>query len=146
MLLWGDVLAFLASCISNNKQLRNCEYLLRNKGTELIIELSIVVDVGEPFIKACYNLEGDGQLAAMCYDILSSVKASVQVKHWPNTQAVARRRAEEFSTTPGLQQKLIDYAADCVQPGYDYFENKFWTEFLMLSKQLGCSTQKKLLT
>ena len=49
------------------------------------------------------------------------MKASVQVKHWPNTQATARRLAEEFSSTPGLQQ---------VQPGYDYFEDKFWTEFL----------------
>ena len=42
---------------------------------------------------------------------------------------VARRLAEEF-TSPGLQQKLIDYAADCVQPSYDYFEKKFWTDFL----------------
>ena len=58
------------------------------------------------------------------------MKASVQVKHWPNTQAAARRLAEEFSTTPGLLQKLIDYAAGCVQPGFDYLENKLWTEFL----------------
>lgn len=65
MLLWGDVPAFLASCISNNIATKNCENLLgllRNKGTELIIELSILVDAGEPFIKACYNLDGDGQL------------------------------------------------------------------------------------
>ena len=46
----------------------------------------------------------------------------------PNTQAVARRLAEEFSS-PGLQQKLIDYAANCVQPSYNYFEN---TDFLTI--------------
>ena len=57
MLLWGDVPTY---CISNNIELSG---LLRNKGTELIIELSRLVDAGEPFIKACYNLEGDGQLA-----------------------------------------------------------------------------------
>lgn len=92
--------------------------------------LSVLVDAGELFVKACYNLEGDGQIAPICYDILSSVKAAVQVKYWPNTRAVAWRLAEEFNTTPGLQQKLNDYATGCVQPGFDYFEDKFWTEFL----------------
>ena len=67
MLLWGDVPAFLSSCISNNNiATKNCEKLLellRNKGIELVIELSVLgllVDAGEPFVKACYNLEGDG--------------------------------------------------------------------------------------
>lgn len=110
MLLWGDVPAFLASCISNDIANKNCEKLLdllKNKGTELIIELSVLIDAGEPFVKACYKLEGDGELAAVCYDILCS---SVQVKHWPNPVAVARRLAEDFNT-PGLQQQLIDYAS-----------------------------------
>ena len=30
---------------------------------------------------------------------------------------------EEFSSTPRLQQKLIDYAGGCVQPGFDNFED-----------------------
>ena len=40
---------------------------------------------------------------------------------------------EEFSSTPGLQQKLIDYAGGCVQPGYHYSEDKFWMEFLPIA-------------
>ena len=39
------------------------------------------------------NLEGDGPLAPVCYEMLSSARASVQVKHWPNTQAVAWKLA-----------------------------------------------------
>ena len=91
--MWGAVPAFLSSCISNNIATKNCEKLLellRNNGTELVIELSVLVDAGEPFVKACYNLKGDEQLAPVCYDILSSVKASAQVKHLPNTQAAAQ--------------------------------------------------------
>ena len=36
---------------------------------------------------------------------------------------------EEFSSTPELQQKLIDYAGGCVQPCFGSFEDKFWMEF-----------------
>ena len=123
MLLWGNVPPFLTNCISDDSATKNCKKLLdllKNTGTELVIELSVLVDAGEPFVKACYNLEGDGQLAPICYDILSAVKASIQVKHWPNTEAVAKRLEEEFNT-PGLKQNLMDCAADCVQPGFDYF-------------------------
>ena len=45
------------------------------------MKLCVLVDAEETFVNACYNLEGDGQLAPICYDILSSVKASVQVKN-----------------------------------------------------------------
>ena len=72
----------------------------KSSSNKLMIELTVIVDVGEPFVKACYNLEGDDPLAPI---ILSSVRASVQVKHWPNTQAVARRLATEFRN-PGLEQ------------------------------------------
>lgn len=44
-----------------------------------MIELSVIVDAGKPFV---YDLEDD---------YISSVRASVQVKHWPNVHAVARR-------------------------------------------------------
>jgi len=95
------------------------------------MEFCVLVYAGEPFVKACYR---DGQLEPICYDILYSVKASVQVKHWPNTQATAQRLTEEFSSTSGLQQKLIDYAGGCVQLGFDYFKDQFWKEFLLIVK------------
>ena len=79
----------------------------------------------------------------------------MQVKHWPNTQALARRLASEFHN-PGLEQQLMAHASPCVQPGFMahastcvqpgfmahaspcvqpgfiYFENKFWNELLHL--------------
>ena len=62
----------------------------QNDETNLMIELAVTVDAGEPFVKACYTLEGDGPLALSCYEVVSNVSASIQVKHWPNTHALYR--------------------------------------------------------
>ena len=86
----GEVSAFHAATDVAPKSYQKLQTLLQNFGTNLLIELAVIVDVGEPFVKACYNLEGDGPLAPVCYEMLSSVRASVQVKHWPNTQAVVQ--------------------------------------------------------
>lgn len=107
-----------------------------------LIELAVIVDVGEPFVKACYNLEGDGALAPLCYEILLSVRASV---HWPNTQAVAWRLAQKFHT-PGLEQQLMTHALSCVQPGIRTNFGKSFYPWLMLSRLLNSSTQAKLQT
>ena len=40
-------------------------------------------------MKATYNLEGDGPLALGCYEKIIVVRNSIQVRHWPNTAAVA---------------------------------------------------------
>ena len=53
----------------------------------------------------------------------------MQVEHWPYTQAVARKLAQEFGT-PGLEQQLMICALKCVQPGFTFFEKKFWSELL----------------
>ena len=127
MTQWGDVPKFLAATDVAPKSCQKLKNLLQTAGTELLIEFAVIVDVGEPFVKATYSLEGDGPLAPACYETLSSVKASVQVKHWPNTKAIARRLAEEFQN-PGLEQKLMDYALSCVQPGFTYFQIKFWNQ------------------
>ena len=87
----GEVPALLAATDVAPKSCQKLQTLLQNFGNNLLIELVVIVDVGEPFVKACYNLEGDGPLAPVCYEMLSSVRAAVQVKHWPNTQAVARK-------------------------------------------------------
>jgi len=54
----------------------------------LKIELVVPIDAGEPFAKVCYTLEGVGPLAP-CYEFLSTVRTSIQVKHWANTRALA---------------------------------------------------------
>ena len=124
MTQWGDVPSFLAVCDFAPKSCQKLQDLLQTAGTELLIELAVTIDVGEPFVKATYSLEGDGPLAPACYEILSTVKASVQVKHWPNTKTIAHRLAQEFQSPP-LEQQLMDHALSCVQPAFTYFENKF---------------------
>ena len=54
----------------------------------LKVELAAVVDYGEPFVKATYNLEGDGPLALSCYELVQEVVASIKVENVPNFQAV----------------------------------------------------------
>ena len=91
---------------------------------ELLLELAVTVDAGEPLVKACYKLEGDGPLAFECYEVISSINAAIQVCHLPNTIAVAKRLANSCTT----EQNLVDYAKACIQPVYDYFHQKFYLE------------------
>ena len=84
-------------------------------------------------MKACYNLEGDGLLALSCYEILSSVKASIQVKHWANSRTLAWKIAAECQL-PCIEAQLMTYALLCVQPGFTYFESKFGGELLPCAK------------
>ena len=73
-----------------------------------------------------YNLEGDGILALECYEIINSVRNSILVHHWPNTAAVAKR----IATTAIPEAEWMEYATACVQKGLDYFEKKFFQDFL----------------
>ena len=129
MLQWGDVPDFLTSVDVAPKSREKLLHLYQNDGTNLMIELAVTIDAGEPFVKACYSLEGDGPLALSCYEVLSTVKASIQVKHWANTRALAQKLAAERQL-PGLEQQLMAYALTCVQPGFTYFESKFGGELL----------------
>ena len=58
------------------------------KSTRLQVELAILMDVGEHFVKATYSLEGDGPLVFSCFEVLSAVNASIHAAHLPNTQHV----------------------------------------------------------
>ena len=120
--LWGDVLPFLSEntdvAPKSREKLLN---LIRTQSCKLLIELAVDVDAGEPFVKATYNLEGDGPLALECYDILNKVKAAVKVRHWPNTAAIAKKIGNQQLT----EQHWMKYALNCVMPGLDYFTAKF---------------------
>ena len=59
------------------------------KKVQLRIELAVVRDVGEPFVKATYNLEGDGPLAITTYEELRKIYNFIDVSHWPNLVACA---------------------------------------------------------
>ena len=54
----------------------------------LKLELAAVIDWGEVFVKATYNLEGDGPLSFTAYEEVCTVAAAVRVAHTPNTEAV----------------------------------------------------------
>ena len=60
--LWPKLLAFFSYPQTKSK---------------LQVEIAATVDWGEPFVKACYRLEGDGPLAFDCYEMIDQVIASV---------------------------------------------------------------------
>ena len=61
-----------------------------HKISMLKIELAATVGWGEPFVKACYHLEGDSPLGLECFEVLDGVIASVNANHAPNVEAIAR--------------------------------------------------------
>lgn len=70
MLYFADIEPFLRENICskllalfNNPQLTS----------KLKVEIVATIDWGEPFIKACYTLEGDGPLSIECYEIIQSL-------------------------------------------------------------------------
>ena len=92
------------------------------KTRKLKMELAVTVDCMEPFVKATYNLEGDGFLALEVYERLSALYIAITSKHMPNVKAMAKAEAGGNSLR---EQQLLDYAEVCVTPAYDYFKAKF---------------------
>lgn len=93
------------------------------KSACLRIELAATVDWGEPFVKACYYLEGDGPLAGDCYE---AIQAGLHTEFIPNARAIAQL----LSGKPPNDQSheaLVTYARACVQPGLEYFQRQLAT-------------------
>lgn len=120
--LFGDVPSFLDSDDLAPTKIKLQEILSDPaKNRKLRIELAVIIDVGEAFVKATYRLEGDGPLVFTAYEEISTLQAAISAMHYPNTNAIARKLA---SNSTQLQQ-LIDYAKACAKPAYDYFSAKF---------------------
>ena len=92
------------------------------KQSQLRIELAAVVDLGQHFVKATYQLEGDGPIVFECYQVIATLSAVVHTAHYPNVNAIARDIAP--SSQPD-QQQWLNYATTCLQPGIHYFLEKF---------------------
>jgi len=90
----------------------------QEKLKHLKLELAAVIDWGEVFVKATYNLEGDGLLSFMAYEEVCAVVEAVRVAHTPNTEAVIL----SMSTQPSAQQRHRSYGRSCMQPALDYFK------------------------
>ena len=78
----------------------------QEKLKRLKLELAAVIDWGEVFVKATYNLEGDGPLSFTAYEEVRTVAAAVRVAHTPNTEAVIRSMSSQLS----VQQRHRSYA------------------------------------
>ena len=94
----------------------------------LKMELASAVDIGEYFVKATYDLEGDGRLMLTCCEQTLKIRAAIQTGYYPSVQAIVRQ------TLPGnivLQQQWNAYCIGCMQPGLA-FAAKF--SFICLEK------------
>ncbi len=54
---------------------------------QLMVELAVTIDASMPFVKATYNLEGDGPSALTCYKTISSLNVAARQTHYPNLRS-----------------------------------------------------------
>ena len=54
------------------------------------MEIAAYVDAGKPFVKAMYQLEGDGPLVLHAYQQLQEVVSTTTDSHYPNVVAVSK--------------------------------------------------------
>ena len=90
----------------------------QEKLKHLKLELAAVIAWGEVFVKATYNLEGDGPLSFTAYEEVRTVAEAVRIVHTPNTEAVIHSMSSQSS----VQQRHRSYARNCMQPALDYFK------------------------
>ena len=81
------------------------------------MELAATIDAGMPFVKATYNLEGDGPLALTCYDAISALNMSARQAYYPNLDAIAAHIVSNAQE----ESDLVQHAKSCVQPGIAYY-------------------------
>ena len=92
----------------------------------LKIEMAADIDVAEPFVKACYNLEGDGPLAFTAYEEILKLRAAITTAHLPNVNAVASKLTAMAIETP-QSQAWVNHAKQCTFPGLEYFNRQLAT-------------------
>ena len=94
MRVWGDVIKILdelkAASIYEAGSAVEAYQMLTDIHTvsKLRVELAAVVDGAQPFLKACYCLEGDGPLAFEVYDENKKCENFIANPHFPNLSAI----------------------------------------------------------
>ena len=98
--LFGDVESFVTTADLSPAAKLKLQNIMNNLTLkpQLMVELAITVDAGEPFVKATYFLEGDGPLVFSCYEKILALKASVSTAFYPNTIAVINTLANGNTT------------------------------------------------
>ena len=130
---FGDIVSFLRNTEASPATTVKLLQLFsdRQKHEYLQLELAVVIDAGEPFVKATYSLEGDGALAFKCYEIYTKLLSAIELQHYPNLSAVAKRLT---GSVHSLLDRFMKYGKDRVTPVVKYFKSKFSNE---LSKSLS---------
>ena len=121
---FSNVMSFLQTSELPATTVRKMTDILNNAGLyrKLKIELAVTVDAMGAFVKATYDLEGDGPLSLTAYERIRSLYAHIAANHFPNVTAVIAELANGDSSRG---QQLILYSKACVQPAYAYFKAKF---------------------
>ena len=112
-----------------------------SKKTHLKVEMAAVVDAGKQFVQATYKLEGNEPLVLYCYEYIEAAVHAIQVRHFPNTDAVIRDLS--VGQPAHFAPQLKAYAESCVQPGFSVDSMDSWVAHWQHSKQLDCFCHTK---
>ena len=81
------------------------------------VELAATIDAGMPFVKATYNLEGDGPLVLNCYETISALNMAARQAYYPNLDVIAAH----IPACPREESDLLQHANTCIQSGIAYY-------------------------
>jgi hypothetical protein len=100
--------------------------ILTTQRTELLLEVACTIDTMEPFVQACYYLEGDGFLMPEVYNKLRSLVLITENPALPNVQGVIE---SELARVDHMEHALMTstwqaYVRRCYMDAYRYFQNR----------------------
>ena len=118
--LFGDIHPFLEEASVSPATVNKLLSILQDPQEKklLQVEIAVTIDAGMPFVRATYNLEGDGPLALTCYDAISALNMATRQAHYPNLDAIAAHIA---AGDVQEESELLQYAKKCVEPGITYY-------------------------
>ena len=122
--MFGDVVLFLKNEDLTTVTAQRLRTIMDDMPSlrKLKMEIAIMVDAMEPFVKVTYDLEGDGPLVLFAYQKISTLYAHISLAHHPNVVSVAKDLAQGNTTH---EAQLKQYANTCYPPAYSYFKEKF---------------------
>ena len=88
---------------------------------QLKVELPVVIDFSEQFVKSTYNLEVDGALIVTCYEEILKLRDIVHFPYSQNLEAII----QSFSQGNAIIHHQWESQAfiSCIKPGIDYFND-----------------------
>lgn len=98
--LWGDVCTFLHGLDEDvcTKSLKKIRTLLHESYGRLVVELSVIAELGHPLVVATYKLEADGPVVFEAYRIISETVTAVETSSLPQTISVISELAAKGKT------------------------------------------------